>query len=150
MLNVSKERMQEVMSRAEEIISKLTLTEKIGQLSQFGTSIYEDRIEYYFDHYESGKIGSYLTVSGAKVTNMLQKECAERFPTHIPILFGDDVIHGYRTTMPTPLAQSCSWNPMAAEKGAEVAANTNGCVFAAISGRNRCRGSHSNVRISFT
>ena len=53
---------------------------------------------------------------------MLQKECAERFPTHIPILFGDDVIHGYRTTMPTPLAQSCSWNPMAAEKGAEVAA----------------------------
>lgn len=122
MLNVSKERMQEVMSRAEEIISKLTLTEKIGQLSQFGTSIYEDRIEYYFDHYESGKIGSYLTVSGAKVTNMLQKECAERFPTHIPILFGDDVIHGYRTTMPTPLAQSCSWNPMAAEKGAEVAA----------------------------
>lgn len=122
MINVSTQRMQEAQSRAQELISKLSLTEKVGQLSQFGTSIYNDETRYYEDHYPDGKIGSYLTVSGAKVTNKLQKECKERFPNHIPLLFAEDVIHGYRTTLPTPLAQSCSWDPEAAKKGAQVAA----------------------------
>ncbi len=108
--------------KAKKILSTLTLTEKIGQLSQFGTSIYKDEVAYYEDHYEEGKIGSYLTVSGAKVINKLQKLCAETFPNHIPLLFAEDVIHGYKTTMPIPLAQSCSWNPELAKKGAKVAA----------------------------
>lgn len=111
-----------LIEKAKKILSTLTLTEKIGQLSQFGTSIYKDEIAYYEDHYEEGKIGSYLTVSGAKVVNQLQTLCKETFPNHIPLLFAEDVIHGYKTTMPIPLAQSCSWNPELAKKGAKVAA----------------------------
>lgn len=122
MLNVLPDRMKNAVEKAKDIIDKLTLTEKLGQLTQFGTSIYNDEINYFLDHYEEGKIGTYLSVSGAKVINMLQKECEEKFPTKIPLLFADDVIHGYRTTLPTPLAQSCSWNPELAKKGAEVAA----------------------------
>ena len=122
MLNVSDQRMKDAILRAENLLTKMSLTEKIGQLSQFGTSIYHDRVEYFPDHYEDGRIGAYLTVSGAKIVNKLQKDCKEKFPTYIPLLFGHDVIHGYRTTMPTPLAQSCSWKPEAALKGAEIAA----------------------------
>lgn len=122
MKGISKERFEKATADAKELLEKLTLTEKIGQLSQFGTSIYEDRVEYYFDHYAEGKVGSYLTIGGADVTNMLQKECKERFRIPIPLLFAEDVIHGYHTTMPTPLAQSCSWNPQAAKEGARVAA----------------------------
>ena len=122
MLNVTPEKLDAAVKRAEEIIKGLTLAEKSGQLSQFGTSIYNDEVHYFEDHYEKGTIGSYLTVGGAKVTNRLQKECKEKFPTHIPILFADDVIHGYKTIFPTPLAQSASWEPEAAKKGAEVAA----------------------------
>lgn len=122
MLNVSSERMKDATMQAQKLISELSLTEKIGQLTQFGVSIYGDKLDYSLDHYEEGKIGSYLSACGAQVTNMLQKECAEKYPTHIPLLFAHDVIHGYRTTLPTPLAQSCSWDPSVAEKGAAVAA----------------------------
>lgn len=122
MLNVSPERLSAATKRAKEIIKGLTLAEKSGQLSQFGTSIYSNETRYFEDHYEEGKVGSYLTVGGAAITNRLQKECKEKFPTHIPILFADDVIHGYKTIFPTPFAQSASWEPEAAKKGASVAA----------------------------
>ena len=122
MMNVSKTRLTEAKKKADALIETLSLTEKIGQLSQFGTSIYKDETVYYTDHYEEGKIGSYLTVKGAAVTNDLQKQCKEKFPTYIPLLFADDVIHGHATIFPTPLAQSCSWNPEKAKRGAEVAA----------------------------
>lgn len=122
MESVLGKKMHDVKTQAQNLISKLSLTEKIGQLTQFGVSIYGDRLDYSLDHYDEGKIGSYLSACGAQVTNMLQKECAEKYPTHIPLLFAHDVIHGYRTTLPTPLAQSCSWDPEVAKKGAEVAA----------------------------
>ena len=122
MLNVSKKRLEKAERHADELIKNLSLTEKVGQISQFGTSIYKDEKVYYTDHYPQGTVGSYLTVKGAELTNRLQKECKEKFPTHIPLLFADDVIHGYATVLPTPLAQSCSWDPSAAKRGAEVAA----------------------------
>lgn len=128
MLNVTPEKLDAAVKRAEEIIKGLTLAEKSGQLSQFGTSIYNDEVHCFEDHYEKGTIGSYLTVGGAEVTNRLQKECKEKFPTHIPILFADDVIHGYKTIFPTPFAQSASWEPEAAKKGAEVAAKEASCA----------------------
>ena len=108
--------------KAREIISKLTLTEKIGQLSQFGTSIYSNKLNIHEDRLKEGKLGSYLTVNGAKLTNEIQKIALDVMPTPIPALFGEDVIHGFRTIFPTPLAQSCSWNPEVARKGAEVSA----------------------------
>lgn len=113
---------EEAVKRAQEIIEKLTLTEKIGQLSQFGTSIYSNQLNIREDRLKEGKLGSYLTVNGAKLINKIQKTALELMPTPIPALFGEDVIHGFRTIFPTPLAQSCSWNPEVARKGAEVSA----------------------------
>ncbi len=113
---------EEAMKKAQEILGKLTLTEKIGQISQFGTSIYNNNLNIFEDHLKEGKLGSYLTVNGGKLTNMIQKKALELMPTPIPVIFGEDVIHGFRTIFPTPLAQSCSWNPELARKGAEISA----------------------------
>ncbi len=110
------------IQKAREIMDKLTLTEKIGQISQFGTSIYSNKLNIHEDRLKEGKLGSYLTVNGAKLTNSIQKTALELMPTPIPVIFGEDVIHGFRTIFPTPLAQSCSWNPEVARKGAEVSA----------------------------
>ncbi len=108
--------------RAEETLNQMNLTEKIGQLSQFGTSIYTDK-EYIFpEHFKEGKIGAYLTIRGAEKTNGIQKKLIEESRLHIPALFGDDVIHGFRTTFPSPLTQSYSWNPELVRRGCEVAA----------------------------
>ena len=110
------------VQKARQIIGNLTLTEKIGQLSQFGTSIYSNQLNIREDRLKEGKLGSYLTVNGAKLTNQIQKTALELMPTPIPVLFGEDVIHGFRTIFPTPLAQSCSWNPELARRGAEISA----------------------------
>ena len=91
--------------KARALLSKMTLTEKIGQLSQFGTSIYSDNEQRFEDHFSEGKVGSYLTIKGAGKTNGIQKDLLKATRTPIPALFADDVIHGYRTTFPTPLAQ---------------------------------------------
>lgn len=108
--------------RALALLETMTLTEKLGQLSQFGTSIYSDNEQTFDDHFTEGKVGSYLTIKGAQRTNGIQRDllAATRLP--IPALFADDVIHGYRTTFPTPLAQSCSWNPEVARRCNEIAA----------------------------
>lgn len=123
MENIMKSpRYAEALRRADEMLNKMTLTEKIGQLSQFGTSIYSDDEQIYDDHFAEGKIGSYLTIKGAAHTNDIQRDLLRATRLPIPALFADDVIHGYRTTMPIPLAQSCSWEPEIARRGAEVAA----------------------------
>ncbi len=108
--------------RAEELLASMTLTEKIGQLSQFGVSIYSNEEHFFEDHYPEAKIGSYLTVRGAAKTNRLQKNIIEQSRLSIPLLFADDVIHGYKTTFPTPLALSCSWEPDLARESAAAAA----------------------------
>ena len=112
----------EARKKAEEKVKELNLTEKIGQLSQFGTSIYLTEENLFRDLYAEGKIGAYITIIGADKTNKIQKELIETSRSHIPALFGDDVIHGFHTTFPTPLAQSCSWNPKIVRRGCEVAA----------------------------
>ena len=117
--NISRE---VAAQKARELLGKLTLVEKIGQLSQFGTSIYNNKLNIYEDRLKEGKLGSYLTVNGAKLTNEIQKTALDLMPTPIPVLFSEDVIHGFRTIFPTPLAQSCSWNPEVARRGAEISA----------------------------
>ena len=112
----------EARKKAEEKVKELNLTEKIGQLSQFGTSIYLTEENLFQNLYAEGKIGAYITIIGAEKTNKIQKELIEISRSHIPALFGDDVIHGFHTTFPTPLAQSCSWNPEVVRRGCEVAA----------------------------
>lgn len=116
------EKYKKACERAQEMLAQMTLTEKIGQLSQFGTSIYSDNEQTYEDHFAEGKVGAYLTIKGAEKTNRIQKSLLRATRLPIPALFGDDVIHGYKTTLPTPLAQSCSWDPETVKKGCEVAA----------------------------
>ncbi len=113
---------KEAQERAEELLKKMTLTEKTGQLSQFGTSIYSDDENTFSDHFAEGKVGSYLTIKGASHTNSIQRDLLKATRLPIPALFADDVIHGYRTTFPTPLAQSCSWNHEITRKTCEISA----------------------------
>ncbi len=116
------QRFVDAYKRATELLAQMTLTEKIGQLSQFGTSIYTDEEDTHEDHFSEGKVGSYLTIKGARHTNNIQRSLLQQTRLPIPALFAEDVIHGYRTTFPIPLAQSCSWNPEVTRRGNEVSA----------------------------
>lgn len=108
--------------KAQALLETLTLTEKIGQLSQFGNSIYSDDEKRYEDHFREGKVGSFLTLRGAEKTNKIQSDLISTQRTPVPAIFADDVIHGYRTTFPTPIAQSCSWDPELTSKLCAAAA----------------------------
>lgn len=137
--------------RIRELREKMTLEEKIGQLQQCGPSLvgafevsFEELLDMMFDgriskeefenlmkntqqdfHEEdlrAGKIGSYNGIGDAKTVNRLQKIAVEETRLGIPLLFGYDVIHGFRTVTPIPLAESCAWEPELWEKTARMAA----------------------------
>ncbi len=111
--------------RIDSLLSLMTLEEKLGQLNQ--------RVGG-FDHVtgtirdqdarmlREGRVGSYLGVVGAEKTRRLQKIAVEESRLGIPLLFGLDVIHGFRTTFPIPLAEAATWNPALVEQAARVAA----------------------------
>ncbi|MFL7811517.1 MAG: glycoside hydrolase family 3 N-terminal domain-containing protein, partial [Anaerolineae bacterium] len=112
--------MQEQESRVEELLSEMTLAEKIGQMCQIhvdprGWTQGEDRIR-------RGQAGSVLTVYGADKINRLQRVAVEESRLGIPLIVGNDVIHGYRTIFPIPLAESCTWDPGLVEEAARIAA----------------------------
>lgn len=127
-MRVSKERLKTAEKKAKDLLNKMTITEKVGQLSQFGTSIYSDKTDYLEDHYKDGKISSYLCVVGANTTNEVQKNATNAIPNNIPVIFAHDVIHGYKTTFPISLAQSCSWNPENTRICCEVSAKEAYCA----------------------
>lgn len=127
-MRVSPKRLKEAELEAKKLLNKMTIKEKVGQLSQFGTSIYSDKIDYLEDHYKDGKISSYLWVMGADTTNTVQKKVVSETPNNIPVIFAHDVIHGYKTTFPIPLAQSCSWNPENTRICCEISAKEAYCA----------------------
>jgi beta-glucosidase len=92
--------------RIDDLLSRMTLDEKVGQLVQY-TDFNEDRAAAI----REGRIGSLLNVTGAENTNRVQRIAIEESRLGIPILFGLDVIHGYRTIFPIPLATASSWDP---------------------------------------
>lgn len=95
---------KQIEEKASEILKSLSLENKIGQLVQYGKLKEREMMLV-----KKGNIGSFLNVYGAEKINKLQKTIMES-ECRIPLLFGDDVIHGYRTIFPIPLAESCSWN----------------------------------------
>lgn len=109
--------MEQWRSRAEELLGKMTLAEKIGQTVQYGRCEERER-----ELIAEGKIGSLLNVHGADKVNELQRIAVEQSRLGIPLLIGDDVIHGFRTIFPIPLAEAASWDPDAMEKNARIAA----------------------------
>src|SRR5215471_1280615 len=110
-----------IEQRINALISQMTLQEKLGQLQQLDG---EGNGNYRPEHLElarKGLLGSVLNVRGAARTNALQRAAMDS-RLKIPLVFGFDVIHGYRTVFPVPLAEASSWDPAAAEKSASVAA----------------------------
>ncbi len=112
-------------ARVEALLSKMTLDQKIGQLTQYSggamTGPGTGRDDY-SDMIAKGQVGSLFNVVGAKVTNLYQHLAVEKSPMHIPILFGYDVIHGEHTIFPVPLALSSSFDPDLVRQVSHVAA----------------------------
>jgi beta-glucosidase len=111
-----------VAERVEALLGRMSLAEKIGQLTQIGGADFvpgpkpEEVIR-------SGGAGSVLWLNDTKKFNELQRIAVEESPSGIPLLFALDVIHGYRTIFPVPLAMASSWDPSVAEQAQEVAAS---------------------------
>jgi beta-glucosidase len=111
----------EVTARVEALLAQMSLAEKVGQLTQVGGADFipgpkpEDIIR-------RGGAGSVLWLNDTRKFNALQKIAVEESPSKIPLLFALDVIHGYRTIFPVPLAMASSWDPSAVERAQTVAA----------------------------
>jgi beta-glucosidase len=102
----------------ETLLQRMTLEEKIGQLSQY-TSATPETLKLV----REGKVGSLFNVTGAENTNAAQRIAMEQTRLKIPLLFGYDVIHGYRTIFPVPLATAGSFDPTMIEEIERVAAH---------------------------
>ncbi|MBD0404735.1 beta-glucosidase BglX [Flammeovirga sp. EKP202] len=114
-----------IEGKVDSVLSLMTLEEKIGQMTQFsghgtltGPQINDDFKEYL----EKGQVGSMFNVFGAEGLRKLQEQAMKHSRLQIPILFAADVIHGYKTTFPMPLAESCSWDLELMERSARIAA----------------------------
>ena len=108
-----------------DLIEQMTLYEKIGQLTQYGTSIYTDHLDFneeLLQKLKNGGIGSFLSLCGVEKLNKLQKIVLEETRLKIPLLFGHDIIHGYRTIFPVPIAEACSFEPELARQSCRVTA----------------------------
>jgi beta-glucosidase len=112
----------DVETKVETLLSQMTLEEKLGQLQQLdGEADGTPRPEH-LALARKGLLGSVLNVRGAKNVNALQHAAAAESRLGIPLLFGFDVIHGYRTVFPIPLALASSWDPELVKSAARVAA----------------------------
>ncbi len=112
-------------ARVEELLSKMTLEEKVGQLNQLSSGSLTGPAQVVEDGdrlIRTGMVGSLFNSVTAKETNAYQKAAVEGSRLHIPILFGLDVIHGFRTVFPIPLGLSSSWDPSLIEQTARLAA----------------------------
>ncbi len=113
-----------IAQRVDSVMKLMTLEEKIGQLNQYsGDWSHTGPITADGDkqtQIRNGQLGSMLNVVGVEHTRMLQEQ-AMKSRMKIPLLFGQDVIHGFRTTFPIPLAQACSWDTDEIERAERIA-----------------------------
>jgi len=108
-----------------ELMSKMTVDEKIYQTVQFtsdGTVTGPKSGDNFITRIQQGKVGSILNATGAKETREIQRINLENSRLKIPLLFGHDVIHGYKTIFPINLGMASSWDPKAVELAARIAA----------------------------
>jgi beta-glucosidase len=107
--------------RVDELLSQMTLTEKVGQMTQHAFGIGNQ--EEWLAEIAVGKIGSLLNLPDRDERNRIQKIAVEQSRLGIPLIFGRDVIHGYKTIFPIPLGLAASFNPGLIEQAAAVAAS---------------------------
>lgn len=111
----------EVGERVETLLGQMSLKEKVGQLTQIGGADWNQGPKPE-EIIRMGGAGSVLWLNDTKRFNALQKIAVEESPSKIPLLFALDVIHGYRTIFPVPLAMASSWDPSIAEQAQALAA----------------------------
>lgn len=111
--------------RVEDLLKQMTLEEKVGQLVQYSigtpTGPGTGRGDY-GAMVAAGQIGSLYNLENVQRINYYQHIALEKSRLHIPLIFGLDVIHGYRTEFPVPLAMASTWDPPVVERAAHVAA----------------------------
>ncbi|MGR9049708.1 glycoside hydrolase family 3 N-terminal domain-containing protein [Halobacillus faecis] len=116
----------------KNLLDQMTVEEKVGQLVQLATPFFKgasDRgeitgpmVHMNIDEEDIKRTGSVLGASGAKETINIQKVHMEESRLGIPLLFMSDIVHGFKTIFPVPLAIGCSWDMELAEKSASIAA----------------------------
>jgi beta-glucosidase len=119
----------ETEKKIDALLAQMTLEEKAGQLNQYssafdvtGPAPSQGAQKVMYEQIRSGLVGSMLNVTGAEATRKAQQLAVENSRLRIPLLFGYDVIHGYRTIFPIPLGETASWDLEAIERSARVAA----------------------------
>ncbi len=113
----------EIRGRADALLQQMTVEEKAGQLNQESGIIIRGFVDQKpDDDIRQGRVGSILWLSKVKEINRLQHIAVEQSRLGIPLLVGFDIIHGYRTTFPVPLAMASSWDPSVEEQAQRVAA----------------------------
>lgn len=125
----AKEEKLPIDRKVDSVLALMTLEEKAGQMNQYngfwevtGPAPKEGAAALKYDHLKKGWVGSMLNVKGVKDVKALQKIAVEETRLHIPVIFGYDVIHGYKTISPVPLAEAASWDLEAMQHSAEIAA----------------------------
>ncbi|WP_277479785.1 beta-glucosidase BglX [Catalinimonas alkaloidigena] len=109
----------------DSLINEMTLEEKVGQLTLFTSDIDitgPSMREGYKEDIQAGRVGAIFNAYGAAFTRQLQQLAVEETRLGIPLLLGYDVIHGFKTIFPIPLAEAASWDLAAMEKSARIAA----------------------------
>jgi len=117
-----------IAERVDSVLALMTLEEKIGQLNQlsfgigWGPTVKVSVPDEYKQQIREGKIGSFLNAIGAEFTYELQKVAVQESRLKIPLIFGLDVIHGFKTTFPVPLGEAATWQPEIVEMSAHYQA----------------------------
>ena len=115
-----QDKSSEIEHKIDSLLIVMTLEEKVGQMQQLSVS--RNFSESVYDMVKQGKVGSFLNARNIEMRNKLQKIAVEESRLGIPLIFGRDVVHGYKTIFPVPLGQAASWNPKLIEDAARVAA----------------------------
>lgn len=126
--NVTFSDKDQLEKRVDSVLKLMTLEEKIGQLNQYngfweitGPTPKEGQAAKKYADLKKGLVGSMLNVKGVKDVRTLQKIAVEETRLGIPLIFGFDVIHGYKTISPIPLAEAASWDLAEIKKSAAIA-----------------------------
>ena len=127
--SISYSKVNVLETKVDSVLKLMTLEEKVGQLNQYngfweitGPTPKEGQAAKKYEDLKKGLVGSMLNVKGVKDVRALQKIAVEQTRLGIPLIFGFDVIHGYKTISPIPLAEAASWDLEAIKKSAAIAA----------------------------